>query len=213
MQARLALNPQIRIADFQQFYWHKTELLAFCRELGLSAQGGKIELTQRITTFLTTGKKTVPTMTRVAKGTWDSEQGALSRSTTVVHYKSDPLTRVFFSREIGAHFRFNADVLTWIKATLAHQEKLTYGDIIVEWQRRHQLKQDPCHQRVIPQQFQFNQFMKDWKAAQAGAGAKAAWALMRSLPGEPTYVRYVAVKKGGFAPTLQDRMQNLKKMM
>ena len=105
------------------------------------------------------------------------------------------MTRSFFQQEIGQSFRFKADVLTWIKTKLQAGEILTYGDIINEWEKNEQLKQDPNYSRAIPKQFQFNQFMKDWKEANAGSGSKEAWKFIRSLPGEATYAHYIEVTK------------------
>ena len=103
------------------------------------------------------------------------------------------LRALFFLKEIGGHFRFKADVLTWIKTKFQNEEDLTYGDIIDQWEKTEQLKQDSNYDRAIPKQFQFNQFMKDWKDAKAGSGANEAWKFIRSLPGEATYAHYVDV--------------------
>ncbi len=171
------------------------ELMAYCRQQGLSAQGSKIDLTERIAVFLETGVKEKPVRKKVSPQKWDSARGPLTRTTPVIHYKSDPATRDFFCKEIGAHFRFNADVLTWIKGKLNQQEPFTYGDIIAEWELRDYQKKDPNHQRIIPAQFQFNQFMRDWKEAKAGAGAKLAWAWIRARTADATYARYVEMKR------------------
>ena len=109
----------------------------------------------------------------------------------MILYKSDVLTREFFQKEIGAHFKFNADVLVWIRNKISARECFTYGDIIAEWLKQEALKQDPSYTRPISQQFQFNQFMSDWKKAGAGRGAKEAWNWLRDQPGEPTYERYL----------------------
>ena len=83
--------------------------------------------------------------------------------------------------------------MTWIKTKFQTEEDLTYGDIIDQWEKIEQLKQDANYDRAIPKQFQFNQFMKDWKDAKAGSGANEAWKFIRSLPGEATYAHYVDV--------------------
>lgn len=192
---RSILDANINPLHFKQFYWEKIELIAFCREHSISTQGAKFDLAKRIEEFLTSGKKERPCVKKVGKGKWDSEKEPLTRSTIVVNYKSDPVTRAFFQQEIGQHFHFKADVLTWIKTKLQAFEALTYGDIINEWEKNEQLKLDPNYRRAIPKQFQFNQFMKDWKDANAGPGVKEAWELIRSLPGEPTYAHYIQVTK------------------
>ncbi|MGL5066321.1 MAG: SAP domain-containing protein [Sarcina sp.] len=55
------LNKDFDSKTFQEYYYLKEELVAFCRKEGLSASGSKIELTDRIAYFLDTGKKKVTT--------------------------------------------------------------------------------------------------------------------------------------------------------
>ena len=49
-------NKTISLTDFQNYYWLQAELQTFCREHGLPASGSKIEITERISHYLTTGK-------------------------------------------------------------------------------------------------------------------------------------------------------------
>ena len=39
---RPILGNKINIKDFKDFYWLKSELMSFCREVGISSSGGKI---------------------------------------------------------------------------------------------------------------------------------------------------------------------------
>ncbi|MEG0473334.1 MAG: SAP domain-containing protein, partial [Solibacillus sp.] len=50
------LTKDINVESFKDFYWLKEELQSFCRENGLSATGSKIEISDRIETFLQTGE-------------------------------------------------------------------------------------------------------------------------------------------------------------
>jgi hypothetical protein len=195
---RPQLTTKTKAEIFDKFYWLKKELTRFCGAHKLPSTGSKIELTKRVTTFLKTGKCPAPKKEK-QKWAWDSEQAPLTPKTEVIHYKSDLITRAFFEKKIGPHFKFNADVLSWIKEKLAANQKLTYADIIAEWKKRDALKKDPHYRRPIPKQFQFNQFMQDWARANEQGDAKAAWKLVRSLPGEATYVRYrkIAIKLKG----------------
>ena len=52
MEKRPCLNKNITIEDFRDFYWLKEELIQFCRSEGLCSQGGKIEIANRIETYL-----------------------------------------------------------------------------------------------------------------------------------------------------------------
>ena len=46
------LTKEISIHEFKDFYWLKEELQNFCRENGMSASGSKLEISDRIETFL-----------------------------------------------------------------------------------------------------------------------------------------------------------------
>ena len=50
------LNRTLSSATFKGFYYLKEELVDFCRENNLQTTGGKIELTNRISHYLETGK-------------------------------------------------------------------------------------------------------------------------------------------------------------
>ena len=55
MNERPELNKELDAITFRSFYYLKQELIDFCRENGLPTSGDKIELTDRIATFLDTG--------------------------------------------------------------------------------------------------------------------------------------------------------------
>ena len=55
------LNKDIDVLDFKNFYWLKVE---FCREIGISGSGGKIEIANRILEYLETGKIIKKTTTK-----------------------------------------------------------------------------------------------------------------------------------------------------
>lgn len=50
------LTKDISVESFIDFYWLKEELQSFCGENGISASGSKIEISERIKTFLQTGE-------------------------------------------------------------------------------------------------------------------------------------------------------------
>ena len=53
---RPPLTKSISLEDFQNYYWLKEELQTFCHEHGLPASGSKIEIANRISHYLHTGK-------------------------------------------------------------------------------------------------------------------------------------------------------------
>ena len=57
MNERPELNKELDAITFRNFYYLKQELIDFCRENGQPTSGDKIELTDRIATFLDTGRR------------------------------------------------------------------------------------------------------------------------------------------------------------
>ncbi len=183
-----AIDPE----TFKKFYWDKKELVAFCSAHGLPSSGGKIELTDRIELFLKTGKIPAPKIEAKRQGSWDSER-QITRSTRVVNYKNDASTRIFFEKEIGKNFRFNAYLRQFAKSNNA-ASGLTYGDLVDGWIKAEIEKQNSKTKKAIDPQFQFNQFQRDFYAAEKGKSRDkmvAAWNLVRSAPGEATYEHYL----------------------
>lgn len=50
------LSTELNTETFRQYYYLKEELVCFCRDNGLQTTGSKAELTERIATYLSTGK-------------------------------------------------------------------------------------------------------------------------------------------------------------
>ena len=56
MNEKPALDRNLDEEIFRSYYFLKEELVAFCRANGLPASGSKMELTERIADYLTTGE-------------------------------------------------------------------------------------------------------------------------------------------------------------
>ena len=56
MADRPQLSKNLDPNTFRNFYYLKEELVAFCKKQGLPAGGGKLELTERIACYLSTGE-------------------------------------------------------------------------------------------------------------------------------------------------------------
>lgn len=196
MSKRPKLTSKLNAETFKQFYWLKSELTDFCVQVGLSSSGMKPEIAKRIYTFLKTGKKLKPG--QAAKGVPDSAR-PLTPKTIVINYKNDPVTRQFFTKHIGSHFKFSARVNIFRKAALAKGKKITYGDLIKEWLREYELRKDKNVQLPIMQSCEYNQFTRDYYAANPRAprtAVIAAWKQARTLAGAHTYQAWLkAVKK------------------
>lgn len=182
-----AIDPEV----FKEFYWDKKELMSFCSAYGLSSKGGKIDLSRRIELFLRTGEVENPEEI-VRTGCWDSEK-KLTRNTPVNNYKNDAKTKSFFQKEIGPHFHFNSYLRQFAKAP-NKDKSLTYGDLVDGWFTEETKKKDPKFKSTIGKQFEYNQFQRDFYAAQKGKTREQfieAWKLVRSVPGAATYEHYL----------------------
>ncbi len=180
---------------FKKFYWDKKELISFCGANGLSSKGGKVYLTERIELFLRTGEiEKVEEETR--QGGWDSEK-KITKKTLVINYKNDRRTKEFFVDSIGSHFHFNSYLRQFAKAP-NKDAKLSYGDLVEGWLKEEAKKKDPQYKSTIDRQFQYNQFQRDFYAAEKEASREkfmGAWKLVRSVPGNATYEHYLILSQ------------------
>ncbi|PIE85898.1 MAG: hypothetical protein CSA05_03185 [Bacteroidia bacterium] len=91
------LDKEISLEDFNDFYWLKKELVYFCRTIGISSTGGKIEISNRIRTYLSTGeivKQVKKTHKIKSKFDWANE--VLTKNTVITDsYKNGENVRNF----------------------------------------------------------------------------------------------------------------------
>lgn len=188
MKKRPPLTRDISTKDFLDFYWERTELARFCKEIDLSTSGSKGELEKRILHFLNTGEKLKPKKVK-RSGPWDSESG-LSLSSKVINFKNDQATRDFFVAHIGNHFRVNQYLRDFCKQQ--NDGSMTYQDLIEGYKTSLTSKKT-----TIDKQFQYNQFQRDFFSHESGKSQEdcaRAWKLIRSLPGKATYEHYKSIK-------------------
>lgn len=105
MNQRPNLSKELDGATFRSFYYLKQELVDFCRENGLPASGGKIELTDRIAYFLDTGKVLAASVRRRSP----VNVGTITEDTKIEqNIVCSEKHRAFFREKIGKGFAFNA---------------------------------------------------------------------------------------------------------
>lgn len=188
-----SLNNQISLTDFKNYYWLKSELIAFCKSNQLATAGAKEELTQRIAEFLTNGTRQPHTGNQPNKR--DSDQ-PLQPETLVVNYRNDAATRDFFTAHLGKSFRFNVYLRQFTnKANIT--PGLTYGDLIAGWKHEEAQKKAAGNNTEISSQFEYNRFVREFFANEPGkthADAVAAWNLVKTQARERTYQTYLSIK-------------------
>lgn len=190
MDKRLPLDKHIRVKDFQEFYWLKTELLAFCKTERIPTTGSKIELTNRITQFLQTGKiEKTSTTKRKSISTFDWNATPLSPNTIITdNYKNTTNVRQFFETQIGGSFKFNVRFMNWMKSNVGK----TLSDAIEEWHQIKTVQKKTKKTKEIAPQFEYNRYLRDFLADNPGAGREMGmqlWKIKKSMRGDNVYKR------------------------
>lgn len=187
VEKRPELNSAISIYDFQSFYWLKAELVSYCKTNGISAAGGKIEITGRIEHFLATGEvvgavgKPIPT----SKFDWNNSELYLNTKLTD-NYKNSENVRTFMTLQIGSHFRFNTEFMNWAKSNTGKSLR----EAIEEWNAIYSRRKSKEYKTEIAPQFEYNRYVRDFLADNPGMTNKEAikyWNIKRAKRGNNTY--------------------------
>jgi len=180
------LNKEISIKDFKDFYWLKSELISFCREIGLSSSGGKIEIANRISKYLETGKITKKATTKKPK--LPKATQPITNGTVIgIEYRTYKEKKEFLKSVIGNQFHFTINLLDYFKKNTG---KRTYGDLIKEWYKEQELKKDPNFAKEIAPQFEYNTYIRDFMKNNPNKTRNDAikyWKIKKSKPGNNKY--------------------------
>jgi hypothetical protein len=184
---RPSLTKDISVQVFKEYYWLKEELQLFCKEQAMSASGSKIEISDRIATFLQTGEIQNPI--RLTKGKKrETSENQLSTSTVIAeNHRCSQQVRAFFKTLIP-HFHFSTFIQNYFKQNVGK----TYADVIEAWYEEEKRKKDPSYTKKIAPQFEYNQFIRDYFLDSKNKGksrkeAIEAWNQLKKLPGSNKY--------------------------
>ncbi len=189
MDKRPELKKDVSIEDFRDFYWLKVELVKFCHEEGLSKQGGKIQIANRIEDYLKTGNKETAIkqkkVTRISNFNWNLEN--LTLGTVIAdNYKNTENVRSFFQNHIGSAFKFNVTFMNWMKQNIGK----TLGDAANEWMKIEFEKKINKQRKKIAPQFEYNRYIRDFLEDNPNKTKKNAiqfWKIKRSIRGDNVY--------------------------
>ncbi|MHC0035354.1 DUF6434 domain-containing protein [Pseudoneobacillus sp. C159] len=188
---RPTLTKDISIEDFKNYYWLKEELQIYCREIGISATGSKMDITKRIEIFLRTGE--VISLIRKSRGNSKSKLTVLKEINldTVIteNHRCSQEVRAFFKSAISPKFHFSTFIQNYIKNNIGK----TYRDVVAAWHEEEKRKKDPAYQTNISSQFEYNQFTRDFFADPKNQGKSRedvieAWNKIKKLPGNNKYI-------------------------
>ena len=179
-------RPELKIGlkgeTFRNFYYLKEELVDFCRKNDLPTSGGKLELTDRIATFLDTGNVMISRKVS-KKSTLDI--GELTEQTIIENnFVCSERHRAFFKEKIGKSFSFNVQFQKWLKS---HSGK-TYKDAIEAYYLI--LEEKKQGKTAIDKQFEYNTYIRDFFEANKGMSlddAITCWKYKKSLQGHNRY--------------------------
>ncbi len=181
------LTKDINVESFKNFYWLKEELQSFCRENGLSATGSKIEISDRIETFIQTGEIKKP-IRKVKVNKKLEPQVDLTLDTVITEdHRCSQHVRAFFKTVISK-FHFS----TYIQEYFKNNVGKTYRDVVNAWYAEEERKKDPSYEKKIGPQFEYNQFIRDFFADPKNQGksreeAIKAWNEIKKLSGSNKY--------------------------
>lgn len=188
---RPQLNNNLDASSFRNFYYLKQELVDFCRANGLPVSGDKIELTDRVAHFLSTGK----TLPHVPKRKSPPPSDPITDDSVIEdNIVFSEKHRAFFVEKIGKTFSFNVPFQHWLKSNAGK----TYADAVGAYYRV--LEEKKHSKTAIGKQFEYNTYIRDFFADNRGktlADAIVCWRYKKSLPGNNRYdsTDLIALKK------------------
>ncbi|WP_186576997.1 DUF6434 domain-containing protein [Aquibacillus kalidii] len=187
---RPELTKEISVKRFKDFYWLKLELQTFCKENGISSSGSKMEISERIESYLQTGEINKP-VKRSRSRTNQKKTSLINLSLDTVipeNHRCSQDVRAFFKTVIP-NFHFS----TYIQQYFRNNIGKTYSDVVEAWYKEEERKKDPSYKKHIAPQFEYNQFIRDFFADPNNHGrnreeAIDAWNHVKKLPGSNKYI-------------------------
>lgn len=180
----------ISLDDLQNYYWTKSDLMQFCKNHGLSIQGAKSDLIKKIEIYLTNGNRInyVPVKKQKEKDSLNQ----ITKNTLVKNYNNDAETRKFFVEHLGKKFKFNAYLRQFTNPSNIDLN-MTYDDLVNGWISFEKSRKSLSKKNIIPSQFEYNQFIKDYFSNEKSATLKSAisaWKILVSKKGPRTYEQF-----------------------
>ena len=186
-------------AEFSKYYWYRDELIKICKDHGLKAPSGKIELNKVIEAYFS-GEKILPEKRKRRKKNPAVTELTLDTGLIECGFTFGNRFREFFAKQTGeAHFKFNVDMVATVREVKeSGDDSFTLGDLLDVYYGK---KTYSVYDRSA---LQWNKFVKDFCADDAtkvyGERLKAAaalWKIVRDSDMEKVYSRELLEKYGG----------------
>ena len=178
-------------AEFSKYYWYRDELVKICRNHGLKAPSGKIELNKVIEAYFS-GERILPDKRRIKKKKPAVTELTLNTGLIDCGFTFGNRFRDFFSEQTGEdHFKFNVDMVETVKKVKERgDDSFTLGDLLDVYYGR---KTYAIYDRSA---LQWNNFVKDFCADDATKvygerlkTAAALWKIVRDSDMDKVYSR------------------------
>ena len=174
---RPELTPTLAGAELRRWYFLRDELAAFARRLGVSAAGGKQELTERLAAVL--DGRPLPSPTKRATSATDQLEGDLTPDTVIPEgQRCSQHLRAYFQAAIGRQFHFDAEMRSFISG----HPGATLADAVDHWHHSRTMSPGP-----IDPQFELNRFTRQWYLDHPQGSRddlRVAWIAYRSAPAD-----------------------------
>ena len=177
--------------EFSKYYWYRDELIKICRDHGLKAPSGKIELNKAIEAYFS-GERILPEKRRIKKKKSVVTELTLDTGLIECGFSFGNRFRDFFSKQTGEdHFKFNVDMVATAKRVKeSGDESFTLGDLLDVYYGK---KTYAIYDRSA---LQWNKFVKDFCADDATKvycerlkAAAALWRIIRDSDMDKVYSR------------------------
>ena len=172
---RPLLTRRLSATEFARWYWLKTELVAFCRELRISGAGSKPEINARISASLAGASAPARAQRRVR-----GQMPFTFRTETLIGagWSCNPALGAFFRAQCGKTFRFNAAVRAFI-----HTQEGQPLSAAIDCYRASVAPGAP--RQALAAQLEYNRHTREYYRDHPGASpgeVVAAWHVRRSRP-------------------------------
>jgi len=190
------LKKQEQLALHEALYFMKMmELKNACKILSLPDSGKKIEIIERIMTFIKTGKitenSTIPGQS-LAK---NYPQQVLKSTALMLYgdYKNDAKTREFFKSLIGQHFHFTAFGIDWLNERWMQGRPPTYQEFADFWNREMAKRKDK--KVKSKEEWAYIRFLQNMKKIMPHASKNYLIQSWKKLQMQKSQEAYILLKK------------------
>ena len=180
-------------AEFDNWYWLKSELLDICRDSGLRTEGSKAVLRKRVLYALTNDGARMPEPASAKPtSTFDWARAELSRATIITdNVRFGPNLRGFLQSQVTGKFSCTGEFMAWCRENAG----ATLGDALDYYHLLRSRRADPEERRDIVEDNQYNRYVRaflDDNPRRTMSEARPYWLKKRALPapaGRVTYAR------------------------